>query len=75
MYIVLAIIFLAIILTAAFWIGLYVVLPLCLLGLLGSVIASIVRAFIPTKLKTAPHLHDQKIQENQIIDVEFEEIK
>ena len=76
MYVIFAIIALAIILSAAFWIGIYVVLPLCLLGILGSVIASIVRAFIPNRPQPVHHLNaHQKNKENQIIDVEFEEIK
>ena len=59
----------------ALWIGVYVALPLALFFMLVSAIGSLVKVFIPQKSKKHTTSYHQKNKENQIIDVEFEEIK
>ena len=68
---VISVVFLAVLLAAAFWIGIYVVLPLILLFCVVSAVASLIRVFLP---KSAPVRRHTSIQ-HQVIDVEFEEIK
>ena len=70
--------FLVLCIVAAIWIGVYILLPLFLIGLVVSAIISIVRLFIPSSSSTAHSKHvfeHQKSEKNQIIDVEFEEVK
>jgi len=69
-----AVVFLAIILAAALWIGVYVVLPLILLSLIVSAIVAIIKSFMPA----APQRHkaDRVLHNTEkIIDVEYEEVK
>lgn len=57
------------------WVGIYVVLPVVLFFVLVSAIISLISQFVPEK-KEKPHkTYHQKNEENQIIDVEYEEIK
>lgn len=64
-----------VILIAIFWVGIYVVLPVVLFLMLISALATLFGKFVPRKpVKTTQRNH-QKIEENQVIDVEFEEIK
>ena len=65
------IVFLIILFVAAFWIGIYVVLPLALFFCVVSAIVSLIRAFMP-KSRVVPH-HEHT--HHKVIDVEFEEIK
>jgi len=70
--------FLILILALSFWIGVYVVVPLILIGVLLSAIGSLVRFFMPEdkNLHTKSYfIKNEKSKENQIIDVEYEEIK
>ena len=70
--------FLLVCVLAAIWIGVYVVLPLFLIGLIVSAVVSIVRFFLPNPAQKTMHKHvfeHQKSEKNQIIDVEFEEVK
>ena len=65
---------LAIIIVGIFWVGIYVVLPIVLFFMIISAIASLIRSFVPPRFQNRGH-HIKKNEENQIIDVEFEEIK
>ncbi|MBQ4471697.1 MAG: hypothetical protein II942_00400 [Alphaproteobacteria bacterium] len=70
--------FLLVCVLAAIWIGVYVVLPLFLIGLIVSAVVSIVRFFLPNPSQKTTHnrvFEHQKSEKNQIIDVEFEEVK
>ncbi len=64
-----------IILIAIFWIGIYVVLPIVLFFTLVSAIVSLISGFVPEKKEKIHTIHHQKNEGNQIIDVEYEEIK
>ncbi len=65
----------AVILISIFWVGIYVVLPIVLFFMLLSAIISLISGFVPDKKEKIHRVHHQKNQENQIIDVEYEEIK
>ena len=65
----------AIIIVAIFWVGIYVVLPIVLFFMLVSAVVSLIRDFIPEKREKRSKEYRQKNDKNQIIDVEFEEIK
>ena len=65
----------AVILISIFWVGIYVVLPIVLFFMLVSAIISLISGFMPDKKEKAQTAHHQKSEENQIIDVEYEEIK
>ena len=65
----------AIIIIAIFWVGIYVVLPIVLFFMLVSAVVSLIRDFIPEKREKYSKEYHQKNDKNQIIDVEFEEIK
>ncbi|MBQ3695755.1 MAG: hypothetical protein II938_02135 [Alphaproteobacteria bacterium] len=65
---------LIVIITAIFWVGIYVVLPVVLFFMIVSAVVSLIRSFVPPRFQSRGH-HMKKSQENQIIDVEFEEIK
>ena len=60
---------------AAIWIGVYVVLPVFLLFLLISVIGGLFKKIVPFQFQNYFRRDFKKNKENQIIDVEFEEIK
>ena len=62
------------ILAAIFWIGFYIVLPIVLMAFLLSGASSLLKKFMSGPDKQ-PHAVKQKNQQNQVIDVEFEEIK
>jgi len=64
-----------VILVSIFWVGIYVVLPIVLFFMLLSAIISLISGFIPEKKEKPQKVHHQKNEENQIIDVEYEEIK
>ena len=68
-------VFLFVAVLVALWVGVYVVLPIALLVAVVSAIGSLVKAFMPQKGRANSTRHVQKNKENQIIDVEFEEIK
>ena len=62
----------------AVWVGIYIALPVFLIFVLGSFVTSLVRAFAFKNEKIEPFVtktHHRKSKENQIIDVEYEEIK
>ena len=58
----------------ALWIGVYIVLPLVLCMAFVSAVVALIRSFMP-KRHTDVHSRKNKIKHNQVIDVEFEEIK
>lgn len=62
------------VLGAILWIGFYVVLPLVIAAAVISFIASLARKWTHPKEKSTIY-HFQKNKQNQVIDVEFEEIK
>ena len=58
----------------ALWVGIYIVLPLVLCMAFISAIVALIRSFMPKKqLGTA--VKRNKSRNDQVIDVEFEEIK
>lgn len=65
----------AVILIAIFWVGIYVVLPVVLFFMLVSAVVSLVSRFVPEKKEKTHQVHHKKNEQNQIIDVEYEEIK
>ncbi len=67
--------FLGLMLLAAMWVGFYIVLPLVLLFILGSAITSLLSVFMPKENKKHSQTHTRKMHQNQVIDVDFEEIK
>ena len=71
---IIGVIFFSLLVGAALWIGLYVVLPLALLFVFVSVMAALPRSFMPARSNRHVVSHS-KSHQNQIIDVEFEEIK
>lgn len=62
------------VLAAVLWIGFYVVLPLVILAAAISFVVSLTRKWTHPKEKNTSY-HFQKNKQNQVIDVEFEEIK
>ena len=70
-----ALCFLCIIIVALVWVGFYVVFPIVLFFMVVSAIGSLIKEFMPCKKTTYSRENLQKNDENQIIDVEYEEIK
>ena len=64
----------SLILVGVFWIGFYIVLPLILFAALISFGASLIKNFM-SKLGQKPSENLKKVHQNQVIDVEFEEVK
>jgi len=62
----------AMILVAIFWVGIYVVLPVVLFFMLVSAIVSLIGSFSNQK---KVFKNQTKSAHNQVIDVEYEEIK
>ena len=58
----------------AVWVGVYIVLPFVLCMAFVSAIVALVRSFMP-KQHRGTHSRKNKIMRDQVIDVEFEEIK
>jgi len=58
----------------ALWVGVYIVLPLVLCMAFVSAIVALVRSFMPKRHRNT-HSRKNKIVHDQVIDVEFEEIK
>lgn len=67
-------ILLSLIIVGLFWVGIYVVLPIILLWIVVSFSSSIIKNFV-SKPNKKEYINHQKIKQNQVIDVEFEEIK
>lgn len=71
---IIALFIFCLILAGIFWIGFYVVLPIVLVCVLLSAIGRVWQGCMPNVEKK--HLgKNKKIKQNQVIDVEFEEIK
>ena len=56
------------------WVSFYVILPLMLVGVLLSAVGTLLKKVTSEKTQRSSHIK-QKTQQNQVIDVEFEEIK
>ena len=67
-------ILLSLVIAGLFWIGVYVVLPIVLLWIVVSFSSSIIKNFV-SKSDKKEYINHQKNKQNQVIDVEFEEIK
>jgi len=65
----------AMILIAIFWVGIYVVLPVVLFFMLVSAIVSLVGSFSNHKHGRSFFKNHTKQVRDQVIDVEYEEIK
>lgn len=64
----------SLVLAGVFWIGFYIILPLILFAALISFGASLIKKFMP-KFEQKSAENTKKIHQNQVIDVEFEEVK
>ena len=63
------------VLVTLFWVGFYVVLPIVLFFIVVSAVVSMVKKFTPQTAVPKSSQSHQKNESNQIIDVEYEEIK
>lgn len=60
--------------TLIIWVGIYIALPIILLMLVASAIGTMIKAFMPAKAPS-PHTSQKQQTNEDIIDVEFKEIK
>ena len=69
-------IFLILIVAGIVFVGFYVVLPIVLFCAICSAVGALIRMFMPqNKIQKRCARHPSQNQSDQIIDVEFEEIK
>lgn len=60
--------------TLIIWVGIYIALPIILLMLVASAIGAVIKAFLPSKPQH-PYTSQKHHNNEDIIDVEFKEIK